>query len=154
MPDFFAEVKYRDVTSNLETPFQKAFNTKLSCFDWLVQNPKHFQSLQKIMSALEGTEWTTSFDRFDTEARNVPSGTPQPSEKPFLVDVGGGHGHQCIQMAKKYPNLLGRLILQDLPETINKLSPIEGVKAEAYDFFQQQPILGECEYLLERHFAF
>lgn len=144
MPDFFIENKYQDVTSHLETPFQKAFHTKLSCFDWLVQNPKHFQSLQKIMTALEGAEWTVGFDILDTEAKKVPSTAPQSSERPFFVDVGGGHGHQCIQLGKKYPNLLGRLVLQDLPEAVNKLSPIDGVQVEAYDFFQEQPITGEC----------
>lgn len=146
MPAFFAENNYQDVTVNTDTPFQKAHNTKLSSFEWLVQQPEHFGNLQKIMTALQGSEWTEGFNLFDDEARKVPykvsSTTPQPSEKPFFVDVGGGHGHQCIELGKKYPNLLGYLVLQDLPEAVKNLAPIDDVKAEAYDFFQQQPIIG------------
>lgn len=51
------------------------------------------------------------------------------------MDVGGGHGHQCIQLGKKYPSLLGRMVLQDLPAAIYKLPSIESVKAEVRDFF-------------------
>jgi demethylsterigmatocystin 6-O-methyltransferase len=35
-------------------------------------------------------------------------------------------------------------VLQDLPEAVNKLAPIEGVKAEAYDFFEKQPNAVMC----------
>lgn len=146
MPAFFAENNYQDVTDNTNTPFQKAHNTKLTSFEWLIQQPKQFEHLQKIMTALQGSEWTEGFKLLDDEARKVPSKVsptdPQPSEKPFFVDVGGGHGHQCIELGKKYPNLLGYLVLQDLPAAVQNLPPIDGVKAEAYDFFQPQPIIG------------
>lgn len=142
MPDFFAENKYQDVTSNTNTPFQKAHNTNLPSFEWLVQHPKHFENLQKVMTALKGSEWTQEFSLFNDEAQKISPTAPQLSEKPFFVDVGGGYGHQCIQLGKQYPNLLGRLVLQDLPEAVEKLAPILGVKTEAYDFFQPQHITG------------
>ncbi|KAJ5923572.1 S-adenosyl-L-methionine-dependent methyltransferase, partial [Penicillium verhagenii] len=150
MPDFLMERNYQDITSNTDTPFQKAFDTKIACFDWLVQHPKHFGSLQKIMTALEGAEWTVGFDLINTEASNIPANTPEPSERPFLVDVGGGQGHQCVQLGNIYPNLLGRLVLQDLPQAVNKLPPIKGVRVQAYDFFQKQPITNSKFYYLRR----
>ncbi|KAJ5185135.1 O-methyltransferase family 2 [Penicillium cf. griseofulvum] len=151
MPAFFAENNYQDVTVNTNTPFQKAHNTKLTSFEWLVQQPKHFGNLQKIMTALQGSEWTEGFNLFNDEARKVPfKFSSAPPEKPFFVDVGGGHGHQCIELGKKYPNLLGYLVLQDLPEAVENLAPIDGVKAEAYDFFQAQPIIGAKFYYLRR----
>ncbi|KAJ5236461.1 hypothetical protein N7489_006552 [Penicillium chrysogenum] len=153
MPAFFSENNYQDVTVNTNTPFQKAHDTNLTPFDWLVQQPKHFDNLQKIMTALQGSEWTEGFTLLKDEARKVPSKGPstiQTSEKPFFVDVGGGHGHQCIELGKKYPNLLGHLVLQDLPEAVKNLAPIDGVKAEAYDFFQPQPIIGAKFYYLRR----
>ena len=124
------------------TPFQKAFNTELAAFDWLVQHPERFASLQKIMTSLKSIDWTTGFDLIDQEAQKVSSGPTESSTKPFFVDVGGGYGHQCIMLAKKYPNLLGHLVLQDLPEAVKKLPVIEGVKTEAYNFFEKQPITG------------
>lgn len=146
LPDFLAANKYQDIISNTNTPFQVAHSTKLQSFDWMVQHPEHFASLQKVMTAFKGAEWTVGLDTLDIEAKKVASTPPRPSEKPFFVDVGGGHGHQCIQLGKKYPNLLGRLVLQDLPLAVNKLSPIEGVRTEAYDFFEKQPIAGTCYY--------
>ncbi|KAJ5669145.1 S-adenosyl-L-methionine-dependent methyltransferase [Penicillium macrosclerotiorum] len=150
MPAFFAENNYQDIDSVLKTPFQKAHNTTLSSFEWYVKNPEHFENLQKVMTSLEGVEWTVGFNHFESEAKKIPSSLPVSSEKPFFVDVGGGHGHQCIQLGKKYPNLLGRLVLQDLPAAVNKLAPIEGVKAVAHDFFEEQPITDAKFYYLRR----
>ncbi|KAJ5384780.1 O-methyltransferase family 2 [Penicillium concentricum] len=151
MPAFFAENSYQDVTVNTNTPFQKAHNTKLTSFEWLVQQPKHFENLQKIMTALQGSEWTEGFDLFINDAHKVPFKVSSAApEEPFFVDVGGGHGHQCIELGKKYPNLLGHLVLQDLPEAVKNLAPIDGVRTEAYDFFQTQPIIGAKFYYLRR----
>ncbi|KAM4063974.1 o-methyltransferase [Hirsutella rhossiliensis] len=150
MPDFFADNKYQEIASTTRTPFQKAFKTDLGCFDWLVQHPKHFEPLQKVMTAFAGSEWADGFALLDNEVKAVPFTPPDPKEKPFFVDVGGGHGHQCIQLGKKYPHLLGRLVLQDLPEAVNKLPDIPGVRADAYNFFDKQPITGARFYYLRR----
>ncbi|KAJ5681917.1 o-methyltransferase domain-containing protein [Penicillium maclennaniae] len=150
LPDFLAATKYQDITSNTNTPFQVAHNTNLKSFDWMVMHPDHFKYLQKVTTGFKGAEWTVGFDTLDIEAQKVPSTLPQPSEKPFFVDVGGDHGHQYIQLGKKYPSLLARLLLQDLPEAVNKLSPIESVKADAYDFFEKEPFTGAKLYYLRK----
>jgi demethylsterigmatocystin 6-O-methyltransferase len=94
------------------------------------------------MTSLKSADWIAGFDLIDQEAQKVSSGPADGFTKPFFVDVGGGYGRQCIMLAKKYPNLRDHLVLQDLPEAVKKLPPIEGVKAEAYDFFEKQPITG------------
>ena len=94
------------------------------------------------MTAIQSSDWLVGLDILKESANTIPNGTPQPSERPFLVDVGGGHGHQCIQLLEKYPNLHSRLVLQDLPQAMNKLPPIVGVKAMAQDFFRKQIIEG------------
>ncbi|KAJ5834809.1 O-methyltransferase family 2, partial [Penicillium robsamsonii] len=110
----------------------------------------HFENLQKIMTTLQGSEWTEGFDLFINEARKVPFKVSSAAPEIPFFDVGGGHGHQCIELGKKYPNLLGYLVLQDLTEAMKNLTPIDGVKAEAYDFFQTQPITGAKFYYLRR----
>ena len=47
-------------------------------------------------------------------AEQIPDTTPGVDEIPFFVDVGGGYGHQSDLLAKRYPNLLHRIVLQDL----------------------------------------
>jgi demethylsterigmatocystin 6-O-methyltransferase len=58
------------------------------------------------------------------------------------VDVGGGYGTQAIAFQKKYPNLPGRVIIEDLPETVKQLAQQPGVEALAQDFFQPQSVKG------------
>ncbi|MCJ1336119.1 hypothetical protein MMC09_001395 [Bachmanniomyces sp. S44760] len=62
----------------------------------------------------------------------------------LFVDVAGGRGHDVAKFRKTFPDLPGRCILQDLPETIAqvKKSPPEGVELMDYDFFTPQPIKG------------
>jgi len=58
------------------------------------------------------------------------------------VDVGGGIGHQCKALRDKYPNLKGRVIVQDLGMTIHGKQEFSGVEGMAHDFFHDQPIKG------------
>jgi demethylsterigmatocystin 6-O-methyltransferase len=143
-PSFLAENKYQDITSNKKTAFQKGHNTELTAFEWMAQNPKQFGALQTVMTALQSNSWLEGFDLLNKAARSLP--TDQP-DKVFFVDVGGGHGHQAVQLQKRYPNLHGHLVLQDLPQIVNKLPPIDGVKAVPQDFFEKQAIEGESCYL-------
>ena len=63
---------------------------------------------------------------------------------PLLVDVGGGIGQDVEEFRKKHPGLSGRLIVQDLPGTIQQASKeIQGIELMAHDFFTPQPIHGE-----------
>lgn len=49
----------------------------------------------------------------------------------FLIDVGGGIGHDVDEFGKKHPGLSGRLIVQDLPGTIQQASKIVGLTSLA-----------------------
>lgn len=138
-PSFLQETKYQDITNNKQTAFQKGLNTELTAFQWMAQHPKQFGALQVVMTALQSSDWMVGFDLLDKAARAFPADQP---EKVFLVDVGGGHGHQALQIQKRYPNLHGHLVLQDLPEAVGKLPPLDGVKALAHDFFEKQEIEG------------
>ncbi|KAH8650058.1 O-methyltransferase-domain-containing protein [Xylariales sp. PMI_506] len=149
-PSFLVENGYQDITSSTNTPFNKAFSTTLPAFAWLVQHPKHFRALQVVMTALQSSEWIVGFKLLDDEVQSVSAATAEASTRPFLVDVGGGHGHQCAQLLKVYPELHGKLYLQDLPAAVNKLTPIDGVTANAHDFFTKQPIEGAKFYYMRR----
>lgn len=143
-PSFLAENKYQDITSNKKTAFQKAQNTELTAFEWMAQHPKQFGALQTVMTALQSNSWLEGFDLLDMAARALPADQP---DKVFFVDVGGGHGHQAVQLQQRYPNLHGHLVLQDLPQVVNQLPPVDGVKAVPQDFFEKQQIEGKPYHL-------
>ncbi|KAI1612695.1 O-methyltransferase-domain-containing protein [Exophiala viscosa] len=146
IPSFLAESSYADITSNTNTPFQKGHRTDLGAFQWLTQHPKNFGALQTVMTALQSADWLDALDFLDQAASDFA----QESEKAFFVDVGGGHGHQCKQLLQKHPQLHGSIVLQDLPQAVDKLPPIEGVKAMAQNFFEDQSVQGAKYYYLRR----
>ena len=62
----------------------------------------------------------------------------------LLVDVGGGRGHDLEALRARHPNLRGRLVLQDLPDTLKEVSEMENCfETCEYDFFTPQPIQGK-----------
>ena len=63
----------------------------------------------------------------------------------FLVDVGGGKGHDLKEMCQKYPELPGKLVLQDIKSVIDEAvaSDLDGkIVPMEHDFFTEQPIRG------------
>ena len=66
-----------------------------------------------------------------------------PVDKPAFVDIGGGTGQQCVAIKEKFPNLSGKVILQDLPAVIAEAKVPENIETMAYDFFTPQPVKGK-----------
>ncbi|KAL8791853.1 MAG: hypothetical protein Q9195_005515 [Heterodermia aff. obscurata] len=80
---------------------------------------------------------------------NVP-GFQQAQEPPLLVDVGGNTGYDAASFKTKNPQIRGRCVVQDLPETLaNSPEPAGGVEKVAYDFFTEQPIKGARAYFFK-----
>ena len=69
----------------------------------------------------------------------------------FLVDVGGGLGHDLWDLASKVGSLPGRLVLQDREEVVAAVERTErkrSFEVMAHDFFQPQPVKGARGYFL------
>lgn len=62
----------------------------------------------------------------------------------LIVDVGGGKGHDLEKFSQQFPAAKGRLILQDLPPTLEGIAGLDAnVELLPHDFFHAQPILGK-----------
>jgi O-methyltransferase domain len=61
----------------------------------------------------------------------------------LLVDVGGGRGHIVEAIRESFPELKGRMIVQDLKETVEEIEDPKGFEPMAHDFFQPQPVKGK-----------
>lgn len=62
---------------------------------------------------------------------------------PLIVDLGGGRGQNLIRFKQQYPDHPGRLILQDLPSTVEGIPELpDGIEAMGHDFFTPQPVHG------------
>lgn len=139
LPSFLASNNYQEINDSKNTPFQQAFDTELPAFEFIAQpgHERQYAAFQKSMTAFQSADWIEGLAQLNDAAK-----APEQPETPFLVDVGGGHGHQCVQLLNKYPALEGRVILQDLPEAVGKLGKIDGVQVTEQDFFKEQSVKG------------
>ncbi|ROW17151.1 hypothetical protein VPNG_01336 [Cytospora leucostoma] len=59
-----------------------------------------------------------------------------------IVDVAGGQGHIMTDVRERYPNLKGRIIVQDLPAVLDTVlgGPPKGIEFMPYNMFTTQPV--------------
>ena len=143
LPLFLEETKYQNPTDHLNCAFQSAFGVKTGYFPW-VTAPEQSRYLEKfnlwMIGQREGrASWLDIFP-INEQLGSEFSGK---TDSVMLVDVGGGLGHEVEALQTKYPDLPGRLILQDLAETLQQVDKTQ-VRFEvmAHDFFTPQPIRG------------
>ena len=63
-------------------------------------------------------------------------------ERALFVDIGAGYGQQAIAFKQRYPQLEGRVIIQDLAPSLEHAMEHPGVEKMAYDFFSPQIVQG------------
>ncbi|KAL9116664.1 MAG: hypothetical protein Q9187_006812 [Circinaria calcarea] len=83
-------------------------------------------------------------DFFPVEEK-LGKGARRDEDAILVVDVGGGFGHQAVALRKRFPNLPGRFVLQDLPNAVASLQ-LEGMEATVHDFLRLQPLKGARAY--------
>jgi demethylsterigmatocystin 6-O-methyltransferase len=134
---------YQTPSDPRNLPFNLAFGPDLF-FEWVPKHPEVLQSFQQWMTCQrEGhTHW---LDFYPFEQQVVQGFDDQDPDAVLLVDVGGGMGQEIREIKARFPELPGRMILQDLSSTIERVQA-EGagsMEAMAHDFFTPQPIQGK-----------
>lgn len=137
-PAYLKQIGYKNPTDETSTAFHFAYQTKTHPFQWMVEHPEQLDHFNRYMALRRQAElsWLSVYP-----VREETAGLTDP-ERPLYVNVGGGIGHQCAQFKEKYPDIPGRVVLQDLPSTVDQALPTPGVENLAHDFFQPQPIKG------------
>ena len=136
LPQYLRNNKYQNKTGGYAA-FNMSQNTDLAVFDWEKAEKREdlLKSYHNFMSLPRPTEW---FDVFPMHN----AGSLIAADKPVFVDVGGSTGHQCRRLLAKYPELKGRVVLEDLPQVIAVAQPIDGVEQIGCDIFKGQPVQG------------
>ena len=142
MPAFLRKNNYQDVTDGKATVFQPAYNTELDTYTYFSQHPENLKALIKYMGLEQGVRgrWLKEYP-FEKQTQ----GWNPNSEEALFVDIGGNVGHYCALFKSRFPNIPGRILLEDLPDTLTHALPTPGVEKLEHDFFQPQQIKGECE---------
>lgn len=140
LPRYLATTGYKNPKDPQHLPFNLAFGPELF-FEWLPKHPEVLGSFQQWMTAQrEGhTPW---LDFYPFRQQVVEGFKHEDPGAVLLVDMGGGMGHEIEEIRRKFPSLPGRLVLQDLPSTIEKVESSDVMEAMVHDFFTPQPIKG------------
>ena len=148
MPAYFEKNGYHCPTDPLAAPLQYTFNTDLHIWDYIEKKSKASRDFDTFMTASRKNrpifaDWfpvqEQILDGYRCAANN--------EDGVLLVDIGGGRGQDVETFKNRFPGARGRMILQDLPRTVEhaRLSP--GIEVMAHDFMKPQPIKGRISFL-------
>ncbi|OTA95598.1 hypothetical protein M434DRAFT_20167 [Hypoxylon sp. CO27-5] len=149
LPQFLGETGYADISGSNRCPWNSVYHIQEDFWTWLQKHPLH---LQRYLSYLQNYRFgLPSFVDVVNIEQEIALGSTDSTV--LFMDLGGAMGHNCIALRRKYPKLPGRIVLQDLPDVIervktNPLPDFEGIEAEAYDFFTPRPLKGARAYYL------
>ncbi len=149
LPKYLFETRFKNPTNPHNAPYQYAFRTQLPFFEHIRQFPERlrvFNSAMTVQRAGRGEDWFKFFPVESTISKNFPS---DDKDAVLLVDVGGGVGHDLKAFKARFPELPGRLVLQDLPQVIENIATIpDGIEPLKHDMFTPQPIQNARAYYL------
>ncbi|KAK0630990.1 O-methyl transferase B [Bombardia bombarda] len=151
-PDFLKQNGYKNPTDETNTALQLGWNTRKPPFELMLELPgamEHFHVYMTLRRQV-ALSWLAVYPVEEETAALSDSDSDSDSDKerPLYVNVGGGSGVQCAQFRDRYPHIPGRVILQDLPETVAQALPTPGVENMAHDFFEPQPVRGAKFYFM------
>ncbi len=141
IPSFLQENKWQNPTNPTDTPIVKAYNRLDGAHVWeILSLSPHLHAFNTYMATFnEGhRDWT----EFYPVLKRLGEGARDDVDAVMMVDVGGGLGHQALNLKRNYPQLPGKFIVQDLPQALPDPRP-EGIEYMAHDFTTEQPVKGE-----------
>ena len=154
IPAYLKMSDYRNPTNVADGPFQYSHNTQSTHFRWLADRPEHLQRFNNYMKGCRERKRSWMDPGFYPVKERLENGFKKDQQDSvFLVDVGGGLGHDLEELKAKHADLPGSLVLQDQAAVIaqiGKASP--GIELTAHDFFTPQPVKGEHRLLIRLNF--
>lgn len=145
---FLAQTDYRNPIDSYKTVHQITFDTDMHRFEWMKAHPEHYVILNNFMASNRLTKTGMETFPFEDKVPYLSKRDQQDPSTALLVDVGGGRGQMCRAFRNRFPKLPGRVVVQDLPNTVS--SSGEGIEAMPHDFFTPQPVKGAKIYYI-RH---
>ena len=140
LPATLAKSHYQNPSDNLHTALQSGLRTDEHGFQWFAKHPKALNDFNIFLSAQrEGRACWLDFYPFEHKLSAEARGDEHDI---LFVDVGGALGSEIRELRRRYPALKGRMILQDMQQTIDHVSANPAMEAMVHDFFTPQPVIG------------
>jgi hypothetical protein len=155
-----AKTNYQ-LTNDVKTgPYQYAFNTEMSMFEYMNANqPLGLQFNHHMGGYRQGRPSWMDANFYPVNERLV-GGLDTSDDAVLLVDIGGSLGHDIEEFRyvdhqalmqlpadethrSKFPDVPGRLVLQDLPVVIDAIKELPSkIERMKHDFHTEQPVKG------------
>ena len=144
LPEYLAKIEYRNPGDDPNDPglFQWSHNTDVGFFEFIRSKPEMVEMMGKMMRLSVELEKETFHQDFVYPFEEKLGGDLSSDDEVVLVDIGGGFGQVLDGVRKNCPDLKGRLVLQDLPETVKGHVQVENMDVVGHDFFTPQPVKG------------
>lgn len=119
-----------------------------SLYEIVKQDPERQATFNAAMKASEGGQAPT-LGMFPYESL-LDSANGEDRKRTLLVDIGGNTGHTLQIIVDAHSEFANRVILQDLPQVLDRVPKLQGIEKMSYDFNTPQPMQGAKAYLIRR----
>ncbi|KOS41203.1 hypothetical protein ACN38_g7928 [Penicillium nordicum] len=146
--EFSRKRGWMNPTDPWDTSLMYAYGTDKNIFPW-VRDLGYGDHLNDYLGGynLGRPHWIDP-SVYPAQERLIDGADSSP-DAPFLVDIGGNVGHDLKRFQSRYPNVSGKLILQDLPMTIDQIKDLDpAIIRMGYDFHDEQPVKGARAYYI------
>ncbi|KAF5677833.1 hypothetical protein FCIRC_6654 [Fusarium circinatum] len=144
LPKYLAKIGYKVPTAAEDNNYACSDPDGLNFFGRLQKSPECYEAFTGHMEAW--TSWKTPWTKIYDPSKLIEGAD---LAKPLVVDVGGNTGIDISHVLKAGLDLpKGALVLQDLPEIIERADVDEKITAMVHDFFKPQPIKGARAYFM------
>lgn len=130
-------------------PFQYAYRTDLQSFEYWGKTGAD-KTFNTFMQGLFGTPARMGWLDWFPVDKVALHGFDKSKSEYLFVDVGGGRGHEAEAVIKKYPEILGRYVLEDLSFVVDDAADLDTrIEKLPHDFTTPQPVKGARVYFLQ-----
>ncbi|GKZ23987.1 hypothetical protein AbraIFM66951_010240 [Aspergillus brasiliensis] len=149
IPTFLKETGFRNPTDPTKSPFQLGQRVDEHFFECVQKNPTLNKQFGNHMSAYHQGRPSWMDKGFYPVWERLVEGIELSEKDVFLVDVGSSTGHDVSEFRRKWPEVPGRLVVQDLPQVIETVRDLHGsITPMAHNFFTEQPVKGARVYYM------
>ncbi|RAH70000.1 S-adenosyl-L-methionine-dependent methyltransferase [Aspergillus aculeatinus CBS 121060] len=146
-PAFLRDTHYQNPEDHSAGPIQYTYHTPMNSFEWLATDKAaHARFHAYVEGVREGQpDWV---DWFPVQAR-ILDGCVASASDPLIVNVAAGSGRDMLAFRRKFPDVAGRIIIQDLPAVFQDVHGQDlGLEKIEHDVFEPQPVVGARVYYL------
>ncbi|GLB03880.1 hypothetical protein AtubIFM57258_009127 [Aspergillus tubingensis] len=149
IPAFLKQNGFRNPTDPTKSPYQLGQRVDEHFFELVQKNPTLAKQFGNHMSAYHQGRPSWMDKGFYPVQERLIEGTELSEKDVFLVDVGGSTGHDVSEFRRKWLEVPGRLVVQDLPQVIETVKDVHvSIDPMAHNFFTEQPVKGARVYYM------